>query len=155
MAPETTGNRQEDLTAGTDKDACIAANLDVTLANEEGAAGSRVFELEFTNTGDTCEMIGFPTITMVGDGTGRQIGGTASREPISTDYITLKKGDSATSTVTVAQADAYDAATCNPTEADGLRVFPPANTNSIYVPVPDLKGCDNPDLSTLSVGPIL
>ncbi len=152
MAPETTGNRQEDLTAGTDKDACIASNLDVTLANEEGSAGSRALELEFTNTGDTCEMIGFPTVTVVGDGTGRQIGATASREPVSTDYVTLKKGDSATSTVTVAESDA---ATCNPTDADGLRVFPPANTNSIYVPVPGLEGCDNPDLSTLTVGPVL
>ncbi|WP_257158462.1 DUF4232 domain-containing protein [Corynebacterium cystitidis] len=154
MAPETTGNRDEDLASGTDKGACITENLEVVLANEKGAAGSRIFEVEFTNTGRKCDMIGFPGVSIVGDGVGRQIGAPANREPVGTDYVTLNKGDSATATVTVSQAGAYDETTCSPTEADGLRVFPPANTNSVYVPIPGLTGCDNPDVSILSVGPV-
>ncbi|WIM66900.1 DUF4232 domain-containing protein [Corynebacterium breve] len=155
MAPDEQGHRADDVTANTAKGACITEGLELTVAGEQGAAGSRILDLELKNTsGKDCQMIGFPGVSIVGGGNGTQIGAPANRENRGTDYVELKDGDVATFTVTISQAGAYDEAECQPTPADGLRVFPPGNTNSSYVAVPGLTGCANPELSILNVGPV-
>lgn len=149
MAPDEEGHRQENVQAGSSADTCLTENLDITVT----AAGSN-YELVMKNLGDECEMIGFPDVSMIGDGNGRQIGAPAKRSNFASDYVTLKRDDTATATIKVSDVAGQDQATCIPTPADGFRVFPPANTNSLFVPVAGLQGCDNPDISVLSIGPV-
>ncbi|MHA2789269.1 DUF4232 domain-containing protein [Corynebacterium sp. S7] len=149
LAPAEEGHRQEDVQAGSSADTCLAANLDITAT----ASGS-TYQLEMKNTGADCTMIGFPEVSMVGGGNERQIGAQAKRSNTASNYVTLQRDQTATATLEVAGTATFDSATCNPTPADGFRVFPPANTNSIFVPAANLQGCDNPDISVLTVGPV-
>ena len=114
---------------------CPASSLAVGLdrAAGGGAAGSQFVLLTFRNAGSSrCVLDGHPGVSFVGGGAGRQIGSPAVRTG-SLRQVTLAPGQTTTAVLQVADAGNYDAATCAPTTADGLRVYPPGSRASRFV----------------------
>ncbi|AHI22238.1 DUF4232 domain-containing protein [Corynebacterium vitaeruminis] len=135
--------------------ACATSQLKVELANEQGAAGSRLADLVFTNiSGEGCTLAGFPGVSAVTGNDGTQLGPAATRETgIEAATVTLQPGAQARASMKITNVGLFDQAQCQPQSADGLRVYPPENTDSLFVAVPGLQGCAG-EVDYLSVQPI-
>jgi hypothetical protein len=121
-----------------------------------GAAGHTDVRIEFTNTSSqSCSMHGFPGVSFVGDNNGTQIGAPAQREsgaPEST--VDLAPGGTAYAALLIANAQNYDAATCQPTPVDGFRVYPPNSTTALFVRDARWTGCAATTVELLTVQPV-
>ena len=137
---------------------CTLAQLDVgaTVPSGAGAAGSTALLLTFRDTADVaCVLDGFPGVSFVGGGDGTQLGVSARRTGAA-QTVTLEPGRTTTALVRVADAGSYPETSCDPTAADGLRVYPPGSTEAAFVRYPT-KACrgstgDSPQLTVASVG---
>lgn len=134
---------------------CATSQLDASLGNGDGAAGSTYYQLVLTNTGDQpCTTGGFGGVSYVGGGDGSQIGAAAVREQKDrARTIVLQPGGKATATLQEAEAGNYDKATCRPAPADGLRIYPPNNTASLFVKQHGAVGCENHKVQLLFLRP--
>jgi hypothetical protein len=134
---------------------CATSQLDASLGSGDGAAGSTYYQLVLTNTGDQpCTTGGFGGVSYVGGGNGSQIGAAAVREQKDqARTIVLQPGGKATATLQEAEAGNYDKATCRPAPADGLRIYPPNNTASLFVKQPGAVGCENHQVQLLFLRP--
>ncbi|KKO80854.1 hypothetical protein WU87_02960 [Corynebacterium minutissimum] len=135
--------------------ACATSQLSTEIANEQGAAGSLLVDIVLTNTsGEECTLTGFPGVSAVTGNDGTQLGPAALRET-STEAatVTLAPGAQARAGLKITNVGLLDAAACQPQDADGLRIYPPENTDSLYVAVPGLQGCAG-EVDILSVQPI-
>jgi hypothetical protein len=135
--------------------ACRTAALDVWLdTSGNGAAGSTYYDLRFTNLGRTaCALRGFPGVAAV-ELAGDRIGAAAARErggAVSTRA--LAPGASATAVVRIVQAGDFPAAACREVTAAGLRVYPPGQRVSRFVPFP-FAACSRAGAATLAVAPV-
>lgn len=120
---------------------CKVADLSLRLGGGDAAAGTRYRALVFTNKGGrTCTIQGFPGVSYVAGDDGHQVGPAAYRNGTKGSVITLKPGDSASATVGFVQVHNYDPAACKPTEVRGLRIYPPHDYDSAFVPDPG-TGC--------------
>lgn len=149
-----TGNGT-DQTQGLDENQCATKSLELTTTTPESGAGSRFFDVKFTNKGDKpCELKGFPGVSLVTDNNGTQLGTSAARED-NVEYkpVTLDKGQSATAAVRLTSTGPLDPNECKPATADGIRVYPPGETNSAFIPMKDVEGCSG-NVSVLSVQPV-
>lgn len=127
--------------------ACTVRDLDVSLGGSEGAAGTMYRALVFTNTGGrTCTIQGFPGVSFVAGDEGRQVGEAAVRAGEKGPLVTLKPGGIASSTVGFVNIGAFDEAACQPTAVRGLRVYPPHERKSTFVPF-ETTGCAGKPLS--------
>ncbi|GGM37603.1 DUF4232 domain-containing protein [Promicromonospora citrea] len=133
---------------------CLTPDLTGSIAPAEGggAAGHHEVRIVLTNAGDTdCVLQGWPGVSFVGDGDGTQIGAAATLDRSAAhDPVTLAPGDPAHAIVRVGQAESYGD-DCTVTPADGLRVYPPGETRSLFVENDELTltGCAEPDLELL------
>ncbi|GAB3430017.1 hypothetical protein GCM10027436_02690 [Actinophytocola sediminis] len=117
------------------------AELKLSLAGGDGAAGTVHRELRFTNVGKrTCVIQGFPGVSYVAGDDGHQVGPAAYRDGNKGQAISLKPGMTAHSPLGFVQVGNYDPAVCKPTEVRGLRVYPPHEYDSVFVPAPG-TGC--------------
>lgn len=135
--------------------ACATSQLSAEIANEQGAAGSLLVDIVLTNTsGEECTLTGFPGVSAVTGNDGTQLGPAALRET-STEAatVTLAPGAQARAGLKITNVGLLDAAACQPQDADGLRIYPPENTDSLYVAVPGLQACAG-EVDILSVQPI-
>jgi Protein of unknown function (DUF4232) len=138
--------------------ACVAGQVTATLGAGSGSGAGHAFPaLVFTNNGtSTCTVRGYPGVSFVGNSNGTQLGAAATREaagiPITT--LTLAPGASAHAQLSIAMAGNYDAATCKPKVADGLRVYPPDDTNSLFVATTAYTACQNASVVLLVVRPL-
>ena len=120
---------------------CKVADLSLRLGGGDAAAGTSYRALVFTNkSARTCTMQGFPGVSYVAGDDGHQVGPAAYRTGSKGPVITLKPGDSAFAPVGFVQVANYDPAVCKPTEVRGLRVYPPHDYDSAFVPDPG-TGC--------------
>jgi hypothetical protein len=121
-----------------------------------GAAGHTGVRIEFTNTSSqSCSMHGYPGVSFVGDGNGTQIGAPARRDPgLPEPQLTLAPGGAAYAALLIANAQNYDAATCQPTPTDGFRVYPPNSTTALFVRDDRWTGCASPSVELLTVQPV-
>jgi hypothetical protein len=120
---------------------CTVRDLDVSLGAEEGTAGTMYRPLMFTNTGGrTCTIQGFPGVSFVTGDDGHQVGEAATRVDPKGPPVTLKPGDTANSAVGFVNIGNFDEATCQPTAVRGLRVYPPRERRSEFVPF-ETTGC--------------
>jgi hypothetical protein len=116
-------------------------DLDVSLGASEGTAGTTYRALVFTNTGGrTCTIQGFPGVSFVAGDDGHQVGEAAVRVGEKGPAVTLTPGGTATSPVGFVNVSVYDPATCGPTPVRGLRVYPPHERKSVFVPF-ETTGC--------------
>lgn len=121
-------------TAAAGAAACSASNLRITLGNGGAAAGTDFTVLDFTNSGTApCTLYGFPGVSLI-NSAGTQIGAAASRNPATAStLVTLAPGGKANAQLGVANAQNYPAASCKPTAASRLKIFPPNQTQPIEV----------------------
>jgi hypothetical protein len=117
---------------------CRTSRLVVWLDTQgNGAAGSTYYKLQLTNlSGRACTLFGYPGVSGV-DLAGRRLGSPASRNPVRPPrLVTLANRATATAVLQIVDAYNYPRSRCRPTEAAGLRVFPPNQTASKLVPFP-------------------
>jgi len=101
--------------------ACATSDLKVTLGAPNGYAGGVYETIVFTNTsGAACSLYGYPGVSLVSAPPYTQIG--------------LAAGASANAQLQVVDALNFGAATCSPTQAAFLRVYPPNQTVPVYLP---------------------
>lgn len=135
--------------------ACATSQLSTEITNEQGAAGSRLVDIVLTNTSDEeCTLTGFPGVSAVTSNDGTQLGPAALRETgTEAATVALAPGAQARAGLKITNVGLLDAAACQPQDADGLRIYPPENTDSLYVAVPGLQACAG-EVDILSVQPI-
>lgn len=128
---------------------CETSHLAVSLGTADGAAGSTYYPLHFVNKGNSaCTMTGYPGVSFVAPGTGKQVGEPATRSRRATPTVTLAPKGEATATVQVAETGNFSAGTCGPTAVSGLRIYPPGNTAAAYVKLPDKQQACSKNLSS-------
>lgn len=130
-------------------------DLRLRYADDEGGAGagSVAGTLTFTNTGTAaCTLTGFPGVSYVGGGNGKQVGQAATRTGDAVRTRTLAPGRSVTAAARRTQPGNYGAE-CQETEVDGFRVYPPESTESAFVAF-KTTGCKSTSAPLLQVGPV-
>jgi hypothetical protein len=134
---------------------CATSQLTVWYGEPGGAAaGSSYVPLEFSNIGTTsCALDGFPGVSAVGD-TGAQLGTSASwNHAITPTNVVLAPGGTAHVILQITDVYNYPPTTCGPTQASGLRVYPPNQTASVIVPL-TFEACGKTGPVFLNVDPV-
>ena len=145
--PTASGSPSESTTPAAP---CPASQLDVSLSSGGAAAGSTYLRLVFTNTGSAgCALAGFPGVSLVKHAGGAPIGAPADRTGPSRT-VTLAPGASARSTLQVVDAQNYPTDRCGQTPANGLQVYAPNQTESVFL-AEDLLGCADQSVQILHV----
>lgn len=149
---DTSGNGTS--TDGADGTTCASDSLSISLDNQQGAAGSTLADITFTNDGDSeCVVDGYPGVTFV-DEEDNPVGAPATREPAGeASPVTLAPGESAVSAVKISRAENYGEAECSPTPASGLQVIPPEETAPTVTPLDNITACASDEVELLSVQP--
>jgi hypothetical protein len=131
---------------------CKAHNLVGTIEQVQGAAGSTIIDVSLRNDGPSCTVAGFPGVSLI-DVDGSQIGAAADREPASAtpQSLTLATGDAASFSVRSTNALAFDPKECNTIDSTALKVYPPADTEWVTLPL-TVATCGNEQIHTLFTG---
>jgi Domain of unknown function (DUF4232) len=138
--PASSG-RPADGPTGEGTPRCTAAELSATLGQGDAAAGSVTRPLVFTNTGShACELRGFPGVSYVAGDDGHQVGPAAQETGERAAEVVLRPGGQAVALVQFVQVANFEATACQPTPVRGLRVYPPGDTASLFVPTAG-NGC--------------
>ncbi|MCK9897604.1 DUF4232 domain-containing protein [Frankia sp. AgB32] len=132
---------------------CPTSRLSVRSADGEGAAGSTYEKLVLTNTGSTsCLLRGFPGVSYV-DEAGRQVGAAATRTGATGAAVRLAPGGSATATLRTVHPGIQQG--CEQPDQTApvaaLRIYPPANTAALRLPLSGVTACTDPAVTQLSV----
>lgn len=135
---------------------CKAADLTVSLGGGDAAAGTVYRSVVFTNkSGKTCTMQGFPGVSYVTGDDGHQVGLAAVRTGVKGAVITLAPGAKAQAPVGFVEVGNFDPAACQPTPTRGLRIYPPHDTASLFLPVAGNGCAGRPPGQQLSVKTIV
>lgn len=114
---------------------CKVADLKVSLGGGDSAAGTTYRAVVFTNKGNrTCTMQGFPGVSYVAGDDGHQVGPAAFRTGTKGAVVTLAPGGTAFADVGFVRVENFDAADCKPTPVRGLRIYPPHDYDSMFLP---------------------
>lgn len=134
---------------------CETAQLVVWLNTQgNGAAGSVYYHLQFTNLGQrACTLDGFPGISALSLSR-HQLGSPAAWDHTHPARpVSIKPGSSATAVLRIVDVYNYPNALCRRQESRGIRVYPPGERQSAFVPFP-FAACARPGPRYLSVGAI-
>lgn len=124
---------------------CTSGDLKLSLGQGDAAAGTAWRPLRFTNkSNSTCKIQGYPGVSYVAKD-GHQVGAAAYREGGKGPAIMLRPGKTANAPVGFAQIHNWDSSECKPTAVQGLRVYPPQETNSLAINNPT-TGCANENM---------
>jgi hypothetical protein len=97
----------------------------------QGAAGSTILPLVFTNTGHKgCTLYGYPGVSFL-DASGKQIGFDAERTGGEEAIVTLGPGDQANAQLQYPEPGNFSAADCQQATAAAIRVYPPGQTTTL------------------------
>jgi Protein of unknown function (DUF4232) len=123
------------VTGTTGPAACATSGLKLTLGAQSGYAGGVYQAIVFTNTsGTTCTLYGYPGVSLVSAPPYTQIGLAAKRaSTVPVKLITLTSGASANAMLQIVDALNFPTATCSPTQAAYLRIYPPNQTVPGYL----------------------
>ncbi|MCG7308860.1 DUF4232 domain-containing protein [Brachybacterium sp. ACRRE] len=123
---------------------CTASNLDVSVSRGDPAAGSVMYTISFTNTGDDpCRIGGYPGVSAVGGGNGTQLGKAAQRGQAGKAAVLIPNGHAEASLKAVDVGDGGGPLgdECKATDADGWRIYAPGSKKAAYVEQDGLHGC--------------
>lgn len=146
-APTTTASTTAQPTTSTGGGgdgghACATSDLKVAAGHGNAGAGNHYVPLRFTNTGSApCTMQGWPGVSYVEQPQGGPVGKPAHRSGNGGGAVTLQPGGSAVAKIDEVQVHNYDPGACQLTRVKGLRVYPPNNTASRFVPMPNAHAC--------------
>lgn len=128
----------QSTSASATSNQCPASALHVSVNRTKGgaAAGTDYVALDFTNvSAHSCVLFGFPGVSWVSGNPGSQLGDAASRV---TSYpsvnVPLAHGAVAHAWLGIADAGNFPASMCKPVTAHWLKVYPPDQYASLYVP---------------------
>jgi hypothetical protein len=133
---------------------CTVASLTGSITfGGGGGAGSQYRNLALRNTGSTaCTLQGWPGVSFVGGGNGRQLGAAASLDRGSAHpTVTLAPGATAYAALRVVQAANSEPGACTAVTPDGFRVYPPGSKQALFVPFTDDEACTETSVHLLSV----
>lgn len=120
---------------------CRSVGLDISLGRADGTPGTVYREVLLTNRGlAPCVLRGYPGVSYVDSG-GAQVGGAAERVGERGPLLTLRHGESAASDVGFVQVRNFDPEVCLPTPVWGVRVYPPDETEPLYLALDGQQGC--------------
>jgi hypothetical protein len=117
--------------------ACRTTNMTIwRAAPGSGTTGGTYYDLEFSNTGSaSCSLTGYPRVIAV-DSHGQQIGRSAGHDDrFAPSTVVVGRGRTAHAVIRVTDVGVFSAATCDPTPAAGLKVFPPGRPLGVVVPL--------------------
>lgn len=139
--------------AGGGPAGCATRDLRAALGTANGAAGSVYLPVEFTNvSGATCTLYGYPGVSLLAGSPPAQVGAAASRtNTAAPTLVTLAPGQTANALLRVVDALNYPTATCSPTPATELRVYPPNQTAPIDLPFKS-TGCASTSVNLMMIG---
>jgi hypothetical protein len=134
--------------------ACPTSSLQVKLGLSEGYAGGVYQVINFTNTSSaSCTLYGYPGVSLVTGPPYAQLGSAAKRSTtIPVKLITLAPGETADAQLQIVDALNFPPATCHPTKATNLKVYPPNQTAPVYL-ADTSYGCAKP-VQTMVIGPV-
>jgi hypothetical protein len=138
--------------AGGSPVVCNTSTLTVDLGPGDGAAGTVYVPLRFTNKGSRpCVIQGFPRVSYVTGDNGTQVGPAAQPEGARYGWVTIPPNGVATATLAMVQVLNFDSNACKPTAVRGLRVYPPPERASLFVPTEGTGCAGNPSSPQLRV----
>jgi hypothetical protein len=125
--------------------ACATSALQVKLGSSDGYAGGVYVTIDFTNTsGSTCTLFGYPGVSLVTGPPYKQIGLAAKRSTSTPKkLVTLAAGATANAQLQIVDALNFPSASCAPTKATALKIYPPNQTEPVYLPNTS-SGCSKP-----------
>ena len=125
--------------------ACATSALQVKLGSSDGYAGGVYVVIDFTNTsGSSCTLFGYPGVSLVTGPPYKQIGLAAKRSTSTPKkLVTLAAGATAHAQLQIVDALNFPSATCGPTKATALKIYPPNQTEPVYLPNTS-NGCTKP-----------
>jgi len=125
--------------------ACPDGSLRVKQGVAQGYAGGVYEVITFTNTsGTACTLLGFPGVSLVAGPSNTQIGLAAKRGTATpVNRVTLAPGATAHAQLQIVDALNYPPASCGPTKATALRIYPPGQTAAVFLPN-TANGCAKP-----------
>lgn len=134
--------------------ACPNGSLQVKQGVAQGYAGGVYEVITFTNTsGSSCTLLGYPGVSLVSGPSNTQIGLAAKRSTTApVKLVTLAPGATGNALLQIVDALNYPPASCTPTQATALRVFPPNQTASVLLPNTS-NGCAKP-VQTMFIGAV-
>ena len=141
----TPGSSNTPAVASSSAPACPTSSLQVKLGVSQGYAGGVYVVIDFTNTGaSTCSLFGYPGVSLVKGPPYTQIGLAAKRSTTTPKVlVTLAPGATANALLQIVDALNYPSATCGPTKATALKIYPPNQTEPVYLPNTS-SGCAKP-----------
>lgn len=133
---------------------CATGQLSVAKGEQGVGAGQLYLVLVFTNSsGTACALTGYPGISYVTE-SGDQSGNPATRAQGTVQTVTLQPGDQASALLHDSNGiGGYDPDKCQLSPAAGLRIYPPDQTASLFLPW-QTQHCAGPDIHSLTIGPI-
>lgn len=150
--------KSEDAASSDSAPKCSAADLSLAVDQGDSAAGHLNYTITFTNTGDqACTLNGHPGVSAVGDNDGTQIGASATREGEVGKAVVLIPNAHATAEIQAANIGEDGGPlgeSCQATEADGWRIYPPDSKTSAYVEQDGLRACADKNADWLSVSAV-
>jgi hypothetical protein len=125
--------------------ACPTSSLQAKQGVAQGYAGGVYQVIVFTNTsGSPCTLYGYPGVSLVSGPPYTQIGLAAKRSTSTPrKLVTLAPGGTAHALLQIVDALNYPTASCGPTKATALRIYPPNQTVPVYLPNTS-NGCAKP-----------
>jgi Protein of unknown function (DUF4232) len=141
--------------AVTGPPACPTSSLKVKQGVAQGYAGGVYEVIDFTNTsGSPCTLYGYPGVSLVSGPPYTQIGLPAKRGAASTPVkqVTLAPGATANAQLQIVDALNYPPASCGPTKATALKIYPPNQTVPVYLPSTS-TGCGK-SVQIMYIGPV-
>jgi hypothetical protein len=131
---------------------CTTGELSAALGEGDAGAGSVYRPLVFTNTGPrTCALRGFPGVSYVAGDDGHQVGPAAEMSGERGDQVPIAPGATAVAPLQLVNVQNFDPAVCRPQLVRGLRVYPPGDTASLFVPMEGTGCAGTPPGAQLSV----
>jgi hypothetical protein len=122
--------------SATGAPSCPTSSLRVKLGVAQGYAGGVDQVIDFTNTsGSPCTLYGYPGVSLVSGPPYTQIGLAAKRAtntPVK--LVTLAPGATGNALLQIVDALNYPPASCGPTKATALKIYPPNQTVPVYLP---------------------
>ena len=126
--------------------ACPTSGMQVKLGQSSGYAGGVYVPITFTNSSTaSCTLYGYPGVSLVSGPPYTQIGLAAKRATASAPVkqITLAPGATANALLQIVDALNFPTASCGPTKAAALKIYPPNQTVPVYLPS-NSNGCAHP-----------
>jgi Protein of unknown function (DUF4232) len=134
---------------------CATSSLGVKQGLAQGYAGGVYEVIDFTNTSNApCSLFGYPGVSLVTGPPYTQVGLSAKRSTTSAKVklITLAPGATANALLQIVDALNYPSATCGPTKAAALKVYPPNQTAPVYLP--NTSTACSKSVQTMNIGPV-